>query len=982
MKKVITIAILLLSVFKIYAENLLRNGDFEQENYRMELRTDWVANTNAVSLFTEEYTWNKCLKLEVQKMDPDEQNVRKVYALLLLGADGNLPGFKVKPETSYQVSLELRGTVSGANLRPAFWNNESKETWPGLRFGTIEPSAGIKVSPKWSRIQGRFKTAADTRRAALGISLWGDSSKQSNFSWEIGQQLLIDNVVIRELRHLEDPSSTAQLSQTVLDRKVISLPAEKNSGFLNYQTGSPAEQDSFFSIRRDAQSFHIEVDCPQTATVRAQVSSNGIGIWADDVVEIFFGPSTAKDRLLSQFAIAAGGGRYMGDGVMVLNDYESWQAKTEVDEKGWRLQVTIPFKALGYVGEPASGELLAFNICRQRQGELSSWSPVRNGFHDVNNYHFLLLGEKKAFAQRVLAELGDCPPELQAEQDVFAAAEANPTDLYRQSIALIKRRFDFRLGSSTYLLGRAISHGDFSLPFNLLPEMLLFEDKPVLLRAAVNEQCPLPLIISNRSENIASYRVVVHPNLPFSTYERAGLEKDFPGEQIEMYEGIPMKDGDNEPPTLRFDALPRMNQANIVTVAPGGTALIWVNFDCRDILPGNYKGAIRVMPLTEAAEMVNNIKYIGNAKDFPLELEILPIELPMQEPELPCWLMTRGESEDIYRTQAELGGRMLLVNPWSFRYAFNEEGEISSDLIIPAIVESVRERLAWQKKYGFRGGLKIFVHFGAYTVFEKQFLNKKIVVGSPAWSNAWKNNLLGIAANMRECGLKNNEWGIEIFDEPSGKDIERDLEVCRLAHDTLPDIFLSITWAASNFGHTPDSIRRFFPYLNDHCFWHGHLNNPAYRQLATEIRESGKTYSFYACSTSMRENLYRYFRLHAWKGYEFGAKVIGLYVFNNGPHGTPGTTNWKISSNGGISYRSGDQCIRTIRMEAFRQGLTDIAYLGVLKKLAVDDSKIAREARAFLKQAPKDAVYEQIHDQETVNKLRNQAIDYILALLQ
>ncbi|MDY0177008.1 MAG: hypothetical protein RBT25_08990 [Lentisphaeria bacterium] len=963
------------------SDNLLRNGDFEQDNFRQEVRSDWLKDHHEISLFQEDYTWNKCLKLEVKKIEPDAEGVRKIYARLWIGFDGKTPGLQVKPNCTYQVSVELRGNVPSASVSTAMWDNDDPSPWEGLTNGSLEPPGGAKITGQWSRIQGRFRTGSDTKRAAVVVSLWGDSARQSNFDWEVGQYLLVDNVSLSEVRSLGE-EQVSDLPSTVLNRKIIQPSEEQHSGFLNIARLDAAKEDTRFSIQQQQDGFLLDIFCQQSEPLRANVKEDGLGIWADDAVEIFFGPGSSKDRNLSQFVVAAGGGRYMGNGTEQLHDLHLWQASTKAEEGGWSLQVKIPYSLLGFAGPLPSGELLPFNISRQRKGEYSSWAPVRNGFHDVPNYHFLLLGSKKDYAKKILDSLGkSCPENLKPAWQALAAAQAEPVELYRQAYTLERMLFNHRIGSASYLLGRVSPHGDFSMPFEMQSEMLLFDDKPIKLRAAINEICPLPLMISNRSSKLASYRVFVHPNVEFRMPESGGLLEDFPGANISLYEGIVVKDGEEQEPSLRLDPLPLMNQANIVTVPPGGSALVWVNFDCSGVKAGNYKGAIRVTPLTEYAEMPKSVKYIGGAKDYPLELELLPIELPMKNPRRPSWLMTNSTIEDVYKLHGELGGRLMGINPWSFKFSFDEQGEITSETILPAVVDSVKTRLAWNEKYGFEGGMKVFVHFSTYRVFERAFLNKKIKFGTPAWRNAWRNNLLAIAANMRECGLQDDEWGIEVFDEPQGKNIEEDLEVSRIARETLPNILLSITWAADNFGHTPDTIRRFMPYINDHCIWHGHLNKPAYRELAAELRAKGMHYSFYACSTSLRLNLYNYYRLHAWKGVEFGAELIGLYVMINAPTGTHGSTNWKMPSSGGIAYRSDQQCIRSIRMEVFRQGLTDIAYLDLLEDLCKGkDSATAREALKFVQEAPKKAAIELSHDRNAADRLREQAIQYILAL--
>ena len=147
-----------------------------------------------------------------------------------------------------------------------------------------------------------------------------------------------------------------------------------------------------------------------------------------------------------------------------------------------------------------------------------------------------------------------------------------------------------------------------------------------------------------------------------------------------------------------------------------------------------------------------------------------------------------------------------------------------------------------------------------------------------------------------------------------------------------------------------------------------------------ELQDAGEEYMIYYCSTSMRESLYRYYRLHAWRTVECGAKVIGLYGFVDAPYGSVGAVNWKTAAAGGLTYRSDDDCISTVRHQAFRMGVTDIAYLGLLKRLAAKgDSDLHKEAARFLQEAPKKAIRD-AHDSNCANELRSKAIELILKL--
>jgi len=966
--------------------NLLRHGDFNEAGFGGEVRSEWAPGMFALSQHTEEMTWNRCLKVELLKMAVSGDGVRRLNGNVMVGKDGSKPGFPVKPSTLYQFSFDVRGTAPGAGVGACLWSGESAKTHDGLTQAKTS-LAGFKVTSEWTVLRGTFRTGPDTRRAALNFKLWSDSAQVKDFRWQDGQYLLLDNVQVQEKASLAlGLADGAGESAAGGEAAVLALlaPATDVDGFINYKTGQPAAVDSRFGLWLEGDVLHLDIFCPAPEPVRAENRDDGSKVWSGDVVEVFFGPvEGAKDRLLSQFVLGAGGGRYRGNGAREVAGYDSWRAVPEVTAAGWRAVFAIPLRELGFAGVPAAGETIAFNVCRQRQGELSSWAPVRNGFHEVSQYGLLVFGNGQDYARRIIATMGEKVESLSQEWDEFAAGNAPIGELVVMGRKLRRRRQELRFEQEPYVLGTMAVTGDYSLPLEPWVENLVLDGKkPMAVKAAVNERQALPLTITNRTRQAGAYRVLLHPGEKATMYglEAHGLGNGFPPSRVTLREAVAMKDDDSGQGGGRYDALVKMNQIGTVTIAAGATGVVWVDFDCRGVAPGEYSGAIRIIPLSgDGGFLKGTTKYRGQARDFPVTLTVLPIVLPLR-PARPAWLMGRGDTEDLFVMQAELGGRLLMINPWSLKFSFNDAGElVHGDL--PEVAASIRTRLEWYRQHGVEGGRRFIVGFSAYTVFAEQYLPKAIKEMTPEWRLAWKNNLLALDKLLRDNGVGQDDYAIEVFDEPNGKNIDRDLEVSRIARETLPGAKLSITWAAANFGHTPESIRRFLPYINDHCIWAGHLSNPAYRELARELRSTpGQHYGIYSCSTSLREDLYRYYRLHAWRTLEFGAETVGLYIFCDAPHGTAGATNWKGPASGGITYRSGDESIPTIRSEAFRQGMTDLAYLEALRQLAVGDSADAVAARAFLAAAPGEVVVEKPYDPTLAEQMREQAVAFILKL--
>ena len=977
MKKHLLILFALLALPCLAQEELLTNGAFDAQNFRAELFTDFAKDTWKLSLFTEEYNWNRCLKAELAQFTETEGK-RRLNVALYFGRSGNQPGFKVKPNSVYQFSFEAKGTAPRASAKAVTFKGAGTSIWSEGRENATTSLGSFPIEKEWKTYRGTFKTGANAERASLIISLWGDEAQEKNFAWKVGDYILVDNIRVTEKPSVVELGPKAR--RKIVDTKdYICMPSTFDT-FINATSGASANGMYSVEASLDANAVKLVVTCKADTPIKATVKDNGSKIWADDVVEVFFGPTAKSDRTLSQFVLGAGGGRYIGNGNSQLDDYASWQAVPQVMEKGWTATFTIPFKMLGYDAKPTPGESILFNVSAQHDRQLYSWAHVRGNFHDTEKYNVMVFGTPKEFATHLLADLKECPEEFVSKKNEIAKGELSPHDLNVAVLELKEDIKNYRLGNEKFLLGTLPVTGDYTLPLDVgLENVLLPPVKPILLTGAVNETLSLPLTITNRTEETAAYRVILHPNIAPVQVETLGLDNGFPRENITMMEGVPMKDGDSFGAGLRFDALPKMNQAFTITVPAGQTGLVWLRIDCRGVEPKSYTGAIRVVPLSLPADIVVH-SYKGPMRDYKLCLNVLPITLDIDNPDIPTWLMERGTNEDFFKLQTDLLGRYLLINPWMFKFKFDDKGNLV-DGDLPDAVEYIRKRLQWFDQYNRHNGCLFMVHFGCYDVFEKNYMNKKIKLMTPEWEKCWRNDLLAIQEIFRKAGVKEDEWGIEVFDEPNGKNLERDLEVTRIARETLPKTMLSITWAAPNFGHTPDTIRKFNKYLDNNCFWASHLGTPAYRELLKELTAKGIDYGIYYCSTSMRESLYRYYRLHAWKNWECGGKHIGLYVLCNAPHGTSGVRDWKACTSGGICYRSGDEAVSSVRLEAFRTGLMDSAYLSVLKKLAnAGSTPLHQEAQKFLKEAPRQAVITSPHDTKTADKLRAKAIDLILKL--
>lgn len=214
----------------------------------------------------------------------------------------------------------------------------------------------------------------------------------------------------------------------------------------------------------------------------------------------------------------------------------------------------------------------------------------------------------------------------------------------------------------------------------------------------------------------------------------------------------------------------------------------------------------------------------------------------------------------------------------------------------------------------------------------------------------------------------------EIFDEPNPKEflVEELRRACVESKEAVPQMRLMLTSGMAYFEAVRDLI-------DDWIFTYYRVQETDYRKKMKEFRAiPGKHMSIYACGTSMRQDLYRYYRLLPWRALETKCDSVSLYQFME-QH--PGTDFYRAPC-GGVTYTTPNGVIPSIRLESFRLGLTDVKYMHLLEQQAIGDDLAAVEARAFLKKAARDVSVAFSHDSSKADETRAMAISFLLRLAE
>ena len=329
------------------AQNLIKDPDVHQKPLSPEFRICEDVSTGTLTQFVEEYTWNHCLKLELKKYSAPK-NGRRAYALgVLMGGDKKTPGFAVKPNCTYHFSVEVKGQGNRAmfNVREYGKKYYAKKR-PSLHT--------IKLQKDWTVYTGTFKPDAKATHAALELQFWGNDSSPANFTEKPGDYIMIDKIKVTEVKNkptvLQKTSAKAVIDTNSEKAVIIAGKEVKNAGiipaFKDLREDKPARYPANGKVYYKNDGLYFDLAFSGGAP-RAKCNKNGNGVWQDDVAEIFIDARPWGGRFM-QMVIAAGSGRWMGNGVSAqFTGYDSWTSKVTLRKDGWNLLVHVPFKTLG-----------------------------------------------------------------------------------------------------------------------------------------------------------------------------------------------------------------------------------------------------------------------------------------------------------------------------------------------------------------------------------------------------------------------------------------------------------------------------------------------------------------------------------------------------------------------------------------------------------------------------------------------------------
>ena len=956
--------------------NLILNSEFDKP-LDSEFRYDAAPGVVKREIFTEDRTWNRCLRIEVLKYAEKKQG-KVFYTGIRLGGNKTEPGFRVKPNTVYSFSMELKGTLKG-KVGVSGWTGTSY--WKDMKRLKITGDNTFSPAADWTVVKGTFQTAPGMKYAAVGIDLWGEA-RYKNLP-PVGGYVMIDKVKVTEKAQLFSTAAKKPAAFSVPLKKAV-VPGKTAFGFVRYKTGEKAAADTEFTVAPREKDIVLNIRChePVIAKLKKSVTGNGGNVWKDDLVEIFFGPAV-NDRTLSQFAVSAGGGRWMGrgDGVPVPeSDYARWSAKTSFGKDFWTVEAVIPYELLGWKKRPAPGTVIPFNLCRGRTSvpENTSYSFAPDSFHNTKNYAVLWLDDPGKWFAAAKAELSKAAgPDKTIASKIIQWQLNDPAEAFRQAEIFRKEIAAKKLGNRTFAVTPVSPASDPSIP--MIPAELAEPPEKIRIRAAGNEFKALPLAITNLLDRAEEYRIVIASCK--GPEEGSGLKRDdgkvFPADRIRLYRGIRVKDSDAKGHGLRYDPLAPMDITSTVVVMPKEAAPVWAILDTAGIEPGIYRGIVRVIPLGQAAVRKKGYwKY--TMTDLPLEFEVLPFEIS-RAPAIPQFFFGAAYGgRDTFRMMMEHDINTMLISPWRIKASFNPDGSLkSADTAGPE--REIMNLKQYAREMGMEKELRIGVAYSAYLIFRDVHARKKFKCGTPEWKKAWQEYVRVMNDLRKKCGIPAESCFVEIQDEPKPAQTAELIAAAQAAKEAAPELNLMLTVASWKL--PMEDMKTLGKYIDHWCFWGTKYFGKDYAEFLDGLRKAGKVISLYSCDTSLRLDLQKYYITHAWRALAYGTDMCCLYEFMTHRHAV---ADWKQTPYGSTALVASGKPVSTIRLECLRIGSTDIKYLKklaeVLKLSKSADPKLRGEIEKFLKEAPVRAGITMAHDPKVSAEIREKAIDYILKL--
>ena len=176
------------------AANLLTNGDFNGKD----MYADFVYKSTHGQLkltdFTEDMTWNKCLKVELVKLRELKDGTKLLTCDLIFGKKG----YAVDADAVYNFNFDFKGNMQVSIFVNCYGEQPGKPEVKLLQTVRPNPRAAMPEKANWSNVKGSFKVPAGTKYITFTLRFWASSAIQRKFTTQAGDMVLLDNIKLEK----------------------------------------------------------------------------------------------------------------------------------------------------------------------------------------------------------------------------------------------------------------------------------------------------------------------------------------------------------------------------------------------------------------------------------------------------------------------------------------------------------------------------------------------------------------------------------------------------------------------------------------------------------------------------------------------------------------------------------------------------------------------------------------------------------------
>ena len=938
------------------AGNIVKGSDFSRKS--KEFTVTGCHFTTAV----EKGSWNHHGRMVINSIKDISGGRKMVDAVLYIGGNDQ-PVFECLADTKYRFSMRVRSSAAKTSMGVKAVESSRLVSHGSMKIIDTSLRGGQEILNDWKVLKGTFTTGKNSRYCALRLSIWWDT-QYGPMRYKVGDTIDIDDIKIEKAPSAGD-FSAGGTGTSVPEKKIrkaaapviisgkINLDGKLNesdwknafhaSDFATFQNKNiPPAAKTTFQLLTDKDALYIGITAEEP--VKIEIGTDKSNVWDSAAFEIFFGSNSNNGFL--QLAIGANGARYIGSEAGARKDFESFTSAVSVESNRWTAEVRIPWSVLKTTSD--SKQAIPFNIARFRGNKHAylTWTANRS-LQNPKDYGVLVPGGFAPYTNRT------------AYEQAAAAAEKE-----------LQRKRQEQLRKRKVMAARIPICSDFTVPY--MPDELFGAPlEKIQLRAAVNEIKPLAIAVANPTKVMTEYRIVLEQSVEDQRNLNGdfGL-KNFPSDKITLLRGVAVRDGDKAIGGI-IDPLVKMNEGSFLTLAGQSAGLIWIDFDTRDVKPGTYTGTLRIIPMNLPVQMVRKggwtkAYFSSQELKIPVTLRVDPIVLD-KEPMHPGFFCSGAESPEQFKLQIEAGQRYFLITPYYLFPLDKASGTFKPDNPKIAVMN---RHIEWAKQYGVKN-IKFVLAYSAYHAFKAMYGLKS---DDEKTISLWKNWLKTLHIYLKNNNISTNDYYIELFDEPEAKDFNTVIAVTKAAKEAVPEMKTLIT-----LGHgkkTLSQLQAIAQQVDAWMLWTSGFPDTGYHQkFFKEQQAQGKELWHYSCDTNTRSSLDKNYRRNAWATLAYDYNCSGLFQFYY-TLDRNGRLDFLTETYGNVAYSpTVNSAIPSIRYMSLRQGVYDVKYFALLRKLGKGDPAVEK----FIRDSARE-IASKTANPNRADELRHQAAEMILKL--